>query len=70
MNLKELKTDREKHNPAWSMKFREKNKKSNDDPFPLQSEKGWKKVVKIYHHYTNLLMPNDPDFSNYKKTHI
>lgn len=52
------------------MKFREKNKKSNDDPFPLQSEKGWKKVVKIYHHYTNLLMPNDPDFSNYKKTHI
>lgn len=27
MNLKELKTDREKHNPAWSMKFRDKNKR-------------------------------------------
>lgn len=60
---------REKHNSAWSMKFRNKNNKSNDDSFP-PVRKRKKKAVKFYHHYTNLLMPNDRNFPNYKKANV
>ena len=44
---------------------------SNDDPFPLQSEKKRRtRAVKIFHHYTNLLVPNDLNFPNDEKTHV
>lgn len=44
-------------------------KKSNDDPFSSSVRKIKKELVKIFHHYTNLLMPNDLNFSNDQKTH-